>query len=288
MPKRVVIAGATGYLGRHLVAEYLGRGWQVRALVRPGKSPVLPPETELFEAQATQPETLVGLMEGADLAISTLGLTRHAGDVTYNDVDYGANKTLLDAAMAAGVPRFAYVHVLTRAPVRCAVIDAKSRFVAALQAAPIQSLVIRPTGFFSDMREVFKMAARGRVWLLGPGRMRLNPIHGADLARAIAEAEERGETDAEFGGPDVFSLNEIAGAAFAALGTRPRITHLPRWPARAVLALMRPVSPQRIWGPFEFFLAIVAGDADMVAPAHGDRHLREFFEELAAAERGAS
>jgi len=32
--KRVLIAGATGYLGRYLCAEYLARGWHVTALVR--------------------------------------------------------------------------------------------------------------------------------------------------------------------------------------------------------------------------------------------------------------
>jgi dihydroflavonol-4-reductase len=42
---RVLVTGANGFLGRHLVAELLRRGYPVRALVRPGgaASTVLPP-----------------------------------------------------------------------------------------------------------------------------------------------------------------------------------------------------------------------------------------------------
>ena len=48
--------------------------------------------------------------------------------------------------------------------------------------------VIRPTGYFSDMSENLKMAKSGRVYLIGDGYHKINPIHGADLAKVCVDA----------------------------------------------------------------------------------------------------
>lgn len=275
----VVVAGATGYLGRHLVAAFLARGFTVSALVRPGSKAGFPEEVKVLRGEATRIETLDGLLSGADLVISALGLTRQADRLSYEDVDYQANLNLLTAAQAENVQRFAYVHVLTRGKMKSELIVAKSRFVTALQAAPIPSLIIRPGGYFSDLAEVLSMAKSGRVWLVGDGDVRLNPIHGADLAAAIVDAVERGESDVEIGGPEVLSMHEIAALAFAALGRPAKVWCLPRWVMRVALAILKPLSARHVWGPLEFFLA--ASSHDMIAPAHGDRRLGAFFRELA-------
>lgn len=274
----VLIAGATGYLGRHLCAEYARRGHHVTALVR---------ETArargladlLIEASATRPETLKGIMDGVDLVVSSLGITRQADGFGYRDVDYQANLNLLREAEAAGVKRFAYVHVLN-APLMAGVplVDAKAAFVDALQASDMPATVIAPTGYFSDMGEILDMAKRGRVWLFGDGSKRLNPIHGADLAVATADATDAQRGWAEIGGPDVLTQDDIAQVAFAALGTAPRITHLPDALRCALLAVL-PILPRRISGPARFFLTAVG--MDMVAPRFGTRRLQDHFATLA-------
>src|SRR6056297_903632 len=274
----VLIAGATGYLGQFLCAEYARRGHHVSALVRDtaqaeGLADVL------IEAEATRPETLEGIMDGVDLVVSALGITRQADGLGYREVDYQANLNLMRAAEAAGVGRFAYVHVLNAdAMAGVPLVDAKAAFVDALHASDMAATVIAPTGYFSDMGEIFEMARHGRVWLFGDGTQRLNPIHGADLAVAIADATEAGRGWVEIGGPDVMTQDEIARAAFAALGTRPRITHLPDGVRRAALALL-PILPRRISGPARFFLTALG--MDMVAPRFGTRHLTDHFAILA-------
>ena len=47
--------------------------------------------------------------------------------------------------------------------------------------------IIRPNGFFSDMKDFLEMANGGRVYLFGNGQYKLNPIHGSDLAEAILD-----------------------------------------------------------------------------------------------------
>jgi uncharacterized protein YbjT (DUF2867 family) len=168
--KTVFIAGATGYLGRFLCAEYRARGWHVTALVRDrGRAGGLEAD-RLVEAEATRPETLAGVMDGADLVVSALGITRQADGLTYRDVDYRRNLNLLREAERAGVGRFAYVHVLNADAMRdVPLVAAKADFVDALHTSALPSTVIAPSGYFSDMGEFLSMARSGRVWLFAPG-----------------------------------------------------------------------------------------------------------------------
>ena len=202
----IFIAGATGYLGRFLCAAYRRRGYHVTALVRDrARAGDLEADT-LIEAEATRPETLSGVMDGNDLVISALGITRQVDGLSYREVDYGANLNLLRAAEQAGVGRFAYVHVLKAQAMRhVPLVSAKADFVDALQASSIASTVIAPSGYFSDMGDFLSMARSGRIWLFGAGSTRINPIHGADLARAVGGATEAGCDWLDVGGPETFS-----------------------------------------------------------------------------------
>lgn len=234
----------------------------------------------MIEAEATQPETLTGIMDGMDLIVSSLGITRQADGLNYREVDFQANLNLLREAEAAGVGRFAYVHVLNAdAMAGVPLVDAKTAFVDALRASDMPATVIAPTGYFSDMGDIFAMAQDGRACLFGDGTQRLNPIDGADLALAIANATDAGRGWIEIGGPDVMTQDEIARAAFAAFGKQPRIVYLPNALRRATLSVL-PILPRRLGGPARFFLTALG--MDMVAPRFGTRRLIDHFATLAA------
>lgn len=275
-PKTVMIAGASGYLGRYLVQEYARRGWHVKALVR--RDADLP--TEMVRAEATKPGTLQGTMEDVDLVISALGITRQRDGLTYRDVDYQANANLLAEAVHAGVPRFAYIHVLgSERMAHVPLVAAKREFVELLRAAPLASTVVAPSGYFSDMGDFLSMAQAGRVWIFGPGVHRINPIHGADLAHATAQAIEAGRDWLDVGGPEAFSHAELAKLAFDILDKPPRITRLPDALRRIALHVLPWVTPAHIHGPALFFLTAM-GD-DMVGEFHGSRRLADHFRDLA-------
>ena len=281
--KTVLVAGATGYLGRYLCAEYARRGWYVTALVRSRARASDLTADQLVEAEATVPATLQGIMEGADLVVSALGITRQADRLSYRDVDYQANLNLLLEAERAGVGRFAYVHVLNADAMRhVPLVAAKAEFVQALQASPLPSTVIAPSGYFSDMGDFLSMARSGRVWLFAPGTRRINPIHGADLAAATADATDAGMAWRDVGGPDTFTHIELAHLAAAAVGRPPRVTLLPDWLRRLTLRLLPMVSPRRIHGPAQFFLTAMG--MDMVGQACGTHRLKDHFASLVRGE----
>jgi len=284
--KRVFIAGATGYLGRFLCAEFQQQGWYVIALVRNSALAKPIAADQLIEAQATNAASIKGVMAGTDLVVSSLGITRQTDGLDYWDVDYQANLNLLREAERAGVGRFAYIHVLRAADMaKVPLVAAKSAFVEELQRSAVASAIIAPSGYFSDMSDFLAMAQSGRVWLFGDGSKRINPIHGADLAGVTVSAIEDGVAWLDVGGPDIFDQKELAELAFASLGKASRVTLLPDILRQIALHLLPLVTPRRISGPARFFLSALA--LDMVGDQYGTRHLRDHFESSLAATRSA-
>lgn len=284
----VLVAGATGYLGRFVVRELKRRGYWIRALARnperlaePG--PFLAPAVrdqidDLFVGQVTQPETLAGLCDGIDIVFSSVGLTRQKDGLTFHDVDYQGNKNILDRALEASVARFVYVSVYNAQLMEhLAIVKAHEDFVRALQASDLPHTIMRPTGYFSDIGEYFQMAKSGRAYLVGDGKKRLNPIHGADLACVCAEALTGADAEVPAGGPVVYSQNEIAKLAFSVLGKPPKITRIPTWLAGAAIGTMR-LFDRHAADLFAFFAT--AGQYENVAPCFGTHTLDEYFQEL--------
>ncbi|MFC1651222.1 SDR family oxidoreductase, partial [Candidatus Latescibacterota bacterium] len=179
--KKILIGGATGYLGRYIVREAKKQGYWIRALVRnkhklDGLEPFI---DEVIEAEVTRPETLAGICDGIDYVISSIGITRQKDGLTYMDVDYEGNRNLLDQAIQSGISKFVYVSVLNAHKMKdLKIIQAKERFVGDLKASNLKYSVIRPTGFFSDMLDFLKMAKKGNVYLFGDGENEINPVHG--------------------------------------------------------------------------------------------------------------
>ncbi len=197
--KRVLVAGATGYLGEFVAKEFKRRGHFVRALARSREKldHLQGSLDEIVAAEVTRPETVAHICDGIDVVFSSIGITRQKDGLTFRDVDYQGNMNLLQAARRAGVTKFIYVSVLNGPRLRSLdIVDAHEAFVDELKASGINYAVLRPSGYFSDMGEFLEMARKGRVFLVGRGRNRTNPIHGADLAKSCVDAMEECPTEA--------------------------------------------------------------------------------------------
>ena len=187
--KTVLVAGASGDLGRCVCAQYQKNGWYVTALAcRSAHAKGLAAD-QLVAAEATLPASLQGVMSGANLVISCLGITRQAGGLSYWDVDYKANLNLLREAESAGVDQFAYVHARTadQMPVGPHVAE-KNAFLRALQASDLQCTAVAPWGSFSNMDDILHIAGKDPAGLSGDGQKRVSLLQEADLAAAVYEA----------------------------------------------------------------------------------------------------
>ncbi len=139
-------------------------------------------------------------------------------------------------------------------------------------------MVAGATGYFSDMTEFLRMAKSGRIYLIGNGENRINPIHGAELARVCVDSAHGREGEIPVGGPVVYSIRAIAELAFTTLGKNPKLTRIPPWLAKLAVRVIRPFNKQ-LSDVAGFF--ITAGGGDGVAPPTGSHTLKSYYEELA-------
>lgn len=283
-PATVLVAGASGYMGRHIVQALADSGYRVRPLAREQRSlaPVAQYCDEVFIGQATRPDTLDGLCHGVDAVISALGLRTLRSRPTAEQVDLGANRNILAQAQSAGVNRFVFIGVLHGRQLMPAVpiLRPRERFIAELTDTELAWTVLRPTGAFNDMKEIFQAARRGWVPLIGDGSAQVNPVHPADIAQVAVEALNDvtlHRTEFGFGGPDVFSYQEITGLAARVLGKQVRTVCLPYWPIDLITAGLRPFNGNAA-GFLAFFRQVMS--RDLVGWQLGHHRLDEFFQEL--------
>lgn len=279
---KVLLAGATGYLGEYILKELLAKDFSVRAIVRNEKNISKyrgQQHLEIVKAEITQSGSLRGLCKDMDAVISTVGITRQKDGLTYMDVDYQANMNLLEEAKKNGVRRFIYIALLNGEKLtRLKLCAAKEKFVNALKKSGLEYVVIRPTGYFSDMSEFFDMAKKGRIYLFGNGEYKMNPIDGADLAKVCVYAIHSSKTEISVGGPEILSHNQIAETAFSVLNKKTKITHLPGWVSQFVLFILRTFTTSKTYGPIEFLITVLS--MDMIAPRYGEHTLKGYFETL--------
>lgn len=229
---KVVLAGAFGHLGSDILRSLVREGHEVVAAdmmtrelegLNGGYTPV--------QVDMTKPESLKGLCDGADVVITTVGLTKTSATISNYDVDYGANKNLLDEAKRAGVKNFAYISVLKadKAP-DVPMLDAKAKLEAELKKSGLTWVIFRPTGYFYDIAKVFMpMIEKGKVTLLGKKPVHANVVDTPDFADFIVAHMCDDNKMYDVGGKETYSYEELAKMFFAAAGKEPVIKTAPTW-----------------------------------------------------------
>jgi uncharacterized protein YbjT (DUF2867 family) len=220
-PMRIAVIGATGFVGRHVVARLSESGHRVIAVSREGRR--RSEWREAVEARAADVTTGAGLaeaLEGADAAVHLVAIPRESKGRTFEEVNVGGTGRAVEAAMAAGVKRF--VHLSALGVIDDAKLDylySKWRGEQIVRDSKLDWVVLRPSllfgpgdGFFSLVRTTLKWWSPGVVAVPGSGDARFQPLAVDDLAVAV----ERSLADAghvrqvhEIGGPAWITYEEI-------------------------------------------------------------------------------
>lgn len=226
---KVVLAGAYGNLGADIFRALLAKGHDVVAVDMAQRDIGVSGPYTFRTIDVTKPETLKGICTGADVVISTVGLTKTSATVTNYGIDYQGNLNLLREAQAAGVRQFAYISVIKadKAP-KVPMLHAKYLFEQELKKSGLSWVIFRPTGYFYDIVKVFRpMIEKGEVTLLGKKPVHANVISTEDFADFIVEHMDDENRTYDIGGKETYSYEEIARLCFEAAGKKPVIKRAP-------------------------------------------------------------
>ncbi|HMO65376.1 MAG TPA: NAD(P)H-binding protein, partial [Verrucomicrobiota bacterium] len=111
----IVLTGGTGFVGRAVTAELVRRGHRVRRLVRTMPA-AAPGRVEDVVADLAESAPLVPLLRGQDAVVHLVGIISECGPQTFERVHVGVTRSVLEAARAAGVPRWVHMSALGTRP----------------------------------------------------------------------------------------------------------------------------------------------------------------------------
>jgi nucleoside-diphosphate-sugar epimerase len=267
---RVLVTGATGFIGSHLVERLRADGHEVAALAR---GPAKAAAVERLGARAVLGDLreeggLDAAVESAERVFHVAGLVKARNEAEYLEVNRDGTRRLAAAARRAGSARFVLVSSMAAAgpstPGRRGGSDDPANPVTAygrsklageqvLREIEIPSTILRPPMVYGprdvEVFKLFKTVRRGLAPVFGEGDQELSAIYAADLVEAIVAAAE---TPAAVGRtycachPEIFTSLELARAVGRAMQREVRVLRLSPGVARSVLGLTEAVA--RLFG----------------------------------------
>jgi len=233
----ILVAGATGLLGREICRLLRERGKPVRAMVRKTSNPEIVNDlkkrrAELVFADLRDSASLAPACRNAQSVISTVSSTisRQEGD-SIESVDRQGQIRLIDAAKAAGVRRFVLISFNhQKVPASCALTEAKNAAEQHLMKSGMEYTILRPAAFM----EVWLSpalgfdAANGKATIYGSGKNPISWISLFDVAAFAAESVDRpGKQIIEIGGAEALSPLEVVRVFEEAAGRKFDVQHVP-------------------------------------------------------------
>ena len=202
----VLLTGATGYVGSHVLSALRQRGHEVRALVHGDPGPLATAEgVTVVQGDVTRPETLSGAFEGVEAVVHLVGIIdeRPRRGVTFERIHVDGTANVVAAAREAGVTRFVHMSANGARPDGVSAYQTtKWTAEEAVRAAGLEhTVVFRPSPLFGDPGPDNPEFAK-RLWetlvkpfpvlpVFGDGRYELQPVHVQACAEAMAEAVTR-------------------------------------------------------------------------------------------------
>ena len=231
---RVLVTGATGFVGERLAPALVDAGHDVRALVRDASRYDAPPGVEVVEGDLLEPDTLPPAVAGVDAAYYLVHSMSAGPD--FAERDRRAARHFAAAASEAGVERVVYLgglgetgdvlseHLRSRREVEAILADGDAALTT------LRAAVIVGAGSTS-FRMVVQLASRLPVmvtprWVRTPCQPVAIDDVVAYLVGVLDHPETAGETY-EIGGPEVLTYQAMLERTARALGRRPLIVPVP-------------------------------------------------------------
>ncbi len=243
----VLVTGADGFVGSHLLPALLEAGHRVVAVVRSPEAaervvrrldPADRDRVKIRTADVTRLPTLPAVMKGADAVVHLVAIPRDwDGGASLRLVNTEGTRNVVEAMKAAGVRRLVHQGALgveDDPALHYASSKAKAERIVA--ESGLDWTITKPSllwgerdGFFNILASLVRMSP-GAVPVAGAGESRFQPMAVVDAARVIVEALRRPETVGrvyELGGPRYWTYREMVQEVVRALGAHRVLVPMP-------------------------------------------------------------
>lgn len=247
----VTVFGGSGFLGRRIVRHLAKGGHSVRVAVRrpeavaPGDDAAPAGRIEAVRADIRDAAAVAAALDGAAGAVNAVSAYVEKAGVTYAAVHETGARIVAEACVRYGVAGLVHISGIgadATSPSRY--VGARGRGEALVREAFPEATILRPSVMFGPddafLDTLADIARRAPVFVLVGGATRLQPVHVADVAEAVArvlrEPAARGRVY-ELGGPRVWTLGEVVAAILGRLRLRRPMLPLPFAVARVAAAI---------------------------------------------------
>jgi uncharacterized protein YbjT (DUF2867 family) len=253
---KLVVAGGTGFVGRHLARSLLEAGHEVTVLGRnPSRISSIPmlQGADAVRGDVTDPGSLTGALDGAEGVVGAVQFPGYPAEVpraglTFDAYDRAGTENLVAEAKRAGVERYLYISGANSTPsAKENWYRAKGRAEETLRSSGLRFLILRPSWAYGPGdRAVNTYAAMARFSPVIPmiarfeGRRMIpqliQPVFIEDVALAVQRAFDRPEawnSSYEIGGPDVMTMRQVIETVLEVTGKKRTIIPVPDVLAKA-------------------------------------------------------
>lgn len=272
----IAVAGGTGFLGREIARALLEAGHDVSVLSRTKpREPLLDPRSGWVQADVTAPAGLADALRGFEAIVDAVQFPNSPMEnprkgYTFEKVDLGGTKNLVDAARVAGTGHFIGLSGVGAAE------DAKHHWLRFkwqeeqhIIASGLNYTIFRPSwvygpGDVSLNRFLGFARFLPFVPVIGNGKTRINPLFVGDLAGHVAAALRNPaamDRVFEIGGPAVLTMDQVVRAALGVMGKRRLLLHNPK-PLMKLAASIAQFAPGRPLTPGGVDFVTMEGVAD--------------------------
>ena len=243
----VLVTGASGFVGSHLVPVLLAAGHRVVALVRTptagevvlGRLPTAARAgVETRIGDVTRPDTLAPALADIDAVVHLVAIPRDLrGGADLRLVNTEGTRAVVAAMHDSGVRRIVHMGAMGVEDVPdLHYASSKAKAEALVAASGLDWTILKPSlqfgegdGFFNIVAGLVRVSP-GVVPVPGNGSARFQPIHAGDVAtvvtRSLADASTVGGTF-DLGGPRYWTYREITREVVTALGKKRAILPIP-------------------------------------------------------------
>jgi len=243
----ILVTGASGFVGSHLVPALIGAGHRVAALVRTptagetvlGRLPEAQrTNVSLRIGDVTRPETLGPAMAGVDAVVHLVAIPRDfRGGADLRLVNTEGTRAVVAAMRQTGVRRLVHMGAMgVEDDPKLHYASSKARAEALVRDSGLDWTILKPSlqfgegdGFFNIIAGLVRISP-GIVPVPGNGSARFQPIHTGDVARVtvrvLIDSTTVGQVF-ELGGPRIWTYREITREVLLALDKRRVILPMP-------------------------------------------------------------